>query len=182
MLIDELLSSIEWNDTSAHDLVEVIVERNSSSAWDSRSESRSSLVVKEKLEIREIRRSIHSYNTDETERERKQKVNEEKEKVQSLISKMYELQNTCSYDECMYQVYRHFRRWSAEDSFSRCDYVLKYVSTDDFDIHILISLLMASYPLRSRLSFRNGFYDKVLMKARLSYTAEEIQRIFGGLK
>lgn len=182
MLIDELLSGIERYDTSAHDLVEIIVERNSSSACDSRCVSRSSQVVKEKLEIREIRRGIHLYNIDETERERKQKINEEKEMVQSLISKMRELQNTRSYDECMYQVYKHFRRWTAEDSFSRCDYVLKYVSTDDFDIHILISLLMASYPLRSRLSFRNGFYDKVLMKARLSYTADEIQRIFGGLK
>ena len=91
MLIDELLSGIERYDTSAHDLVEIIVERNSSSAWDSRSVSRSSLVVKEKLEIREIRRGIHLYNIDETERERKQKINEEKEMVQSLISKMREL-------------------------------------------------------------------------------------------
>lgn len=182
MLIDELLSGIERNDTSAHDLLEFVVERNSSSAWDSRSVSWSSLVVKEKLEIREIRRSIHSYNTDETERERKQKVSAEREKVQSFISKMRELQNTCSYDECMYQVYRHFRRWTSEDLYSRCDYVLKYVSTDDFDIHILISLLMASYSFKSRLSYRSVFYEKVLMKARLSYKSEDIQRIFGGLK
>ncbi len=182
MLINELLSGVDNIDTSAHDLVEIIVERDGSSAWDSRYVSRSSLIVNEKLEIKKLRRNIHSFNTEEVERERKQKVNEEKEKVQSLISKMLELQNTRSYDECMYQVYRHFRRWTIEDSFSRCDYVLKYVSIDDFDIHILISLLMASYPLKSRLSYRNVFYDKVLMKARLSYTTDEIQRIFGGLK
>ena len=180
MLVEEILKSIEQNDTSAYNLLEVIVERKDSSAWDSRYSGRSSLMAKEKQDIREIRKKIHFYNIEEIER--KQRIFEEREQVQSLISKMIELQKSSSYDECMYQVYKHFRRWTSEDTLSRCDYVLKYVSTDDFDIHILISLLMASYPLRNRLSYRSVFYEKVLVKARISYNSEEIKKIFGGLK
>lgn len=180
MLVEEILKSLEHRDTSAYDLVEVIVERRDSSAWDSRYTERGSLMAKEKQDIREIRRQIHFFNIEESER--RQKVNEEREQVQTLISKMIELQSARSYDECMFQIYKHFRRWTSEDTLSRCDYVLKYVSTDDFDIHILISLLMASFPLRSRLSYRSMFYEKVLMKARLTYNSEDINRIFGGLK
>lgn len=180
MLVEEILKSIEHRDTSAYDLIEVIVERRDSSAWDSRNSERSSLIAKEKQEIREIRHQIYFYNIEENKR--RQNVNEEREQVQTLISKMLELQNDRSYDECMFQIYKHFRKWTSEDTLSRCDYVLKYVSTDDFDIHILISLLMASFPLRSRLSYRSMFYEKVLMKARLSYDSEDINKIFGVLK
>ena len=180
MLVEEILNNLEHSDTSAYDLVEVIVERRDSSAWDSRYSERFTLMAKEKQNIREIRRQIHSFNIEDNER--KQRVNEEREQVQTLISKMRELQDDHSYDECMFQVYKHFRRWTSEDLFSRCDNVLKYVSTDDFDIHILISLLMASYSFRSRLSYRSVFYEKVLMKARISYDSEDIQKIFGGLK
>lgn len=180
MFVDEILKSLEKRDTSAYDLVEVIVERRDSSARDSRYVELNSLIANEKQEIRKIRRQIHCYNIEENER--KHRVNEEREQVQTLISKMLELQNDRSYDECMFQIYKHFRRWTSEDTLSRCDYVLKYVSIDDFDIHILISLLMASYPLRSRLSYRSVFYEKVLMKARISYTSDDIKRIFGGLK
>ena len=180
MFVEEILKSLDYHDTSAYDLVEVIVERRDSSAWDSRYSERFTLMAKEKQDIREIRRQIHSFNIED--HERKLRVNEEREQVQMLISKMRELQNDHSYDECMFQVYKHFRRWTSEDLYSRCDYILKYVSTDDFDIHILISLLMASYSFKSRLSYRSVFYEKVLMKARLSYKSEDIQRIFGGLK
>lgn len=180
MLVEEILKSLDYHDTSAYDLVEVIVERRDSSAWDSRYSERFTLMAKEKQDIREIRRQIHSFNIED--HERKLRVNEEREQVQMLISKMRELQNDHSYDECMFQVYKHFRRWTSEDLFSRCDYVLKYVSADDFDIHILISLLMASYSFRNRLNYRSIFYEKVLMKARLSYNSADIQRIFGGLK
>lgn len=180
MLVEEILKNIEQSDTSAYDLLEVIVERKDSSAWDSRYTERCTLMAKEKQDIREIRRQIHAYNIEEAER--KQKSFEEREHVQSLLSKMMKLQKSNSYDECMYQVYKHFRRWTSEEALSRCDYVLKYVSTDDFDIHVLISLLMATYPLRSRLSYRSLFYERVLMKARISYSSEDIKRIFGGLK
>lgn len=180
MLIEEILDYNELHDTSAYNLVEIIVERNDSKAWDSRSTCRSSLMADEKTAIREIRRQIHSYDIEEDDR--KKHLIQEKEQVQMLISMMHNLQEDCSYDECMYQVYKHFRKWSSEQSFSRCDYVLKYVSIDDFDIHILISLLMASFPLRSRLSYRSVFYEKVLTKARITYSSEEIQKIFGGLK
>ena len=180
MFVDEILKSIEQRDTSAYDLVEVIVVRKDSSARDSHYAELNSLIANEKQKIRKIRHQIHFFNIEENER--KQSVIEEREQVQTLISKMRELQNDRSYDECMYQIYKHFRKWTSEDTLSRCDYVLKYVSAEDFDIHILISLLMASYPLRSRLSYRSLFYEKVLMKARITYTSEDIKRIFGGLK
>lgn len=180
MLIEEILNLTENHDTSAFDLVDIIVERNDSKAWDSRYPCKSSLMADEKKTIRDIRRQIHSYDIEDDIRKRH--LIQEKEQVQSLISIMRRLQDDCSYDECMYQVYKYFRRWSSESSFSRCDYVLKYVSIDDFDIHILISLLMASFPLRSRLSYRSVFYEKVLTKARITYSSEEIQKIFGGLK
>lgn len=180
MLVDDILKSLEQCDTSAYDLVEVIVERRDSSARDSRYAELNSLIANEKQEIRNIRRHIHCYNIEENER--KQRLSEEREQVQMFIALMQELQNNHSYDECMFQIYKHFRRWISENTLSRCDYVLKYVSTDDFNIHILISLLMASYPFRSRLSYRSMFYEKVLIKARITYTSEDIKRIFGGLK
>jgi len=180
MLVDEIFKSVEEPDTSAYKLVDMIVERKDSIAWDSRFLESSVYVVEEKKEIKNIRQQIHFYNIDEEQR--KKKVIEEREQVQSLISKMNELQISRSYDECMYQVYRHFKKWVTEDSFSRCDYVLKCISIDDFDIHILISLLMASYQMKNRLSYRSVFYEKVLNKARITYTSEDIQRIFGGLK
>lgn len=180
MLIEEILKNMQGQDTSAYDLVDIIVEREDSSALDSRNASRTLVTANEKQIIREYRRKVHAYNIEEENR--RQKVYKEREQVQSLIAKMQELQKSNSYDECMYQVYKHFRRWNSKDSLSHCDYVLKYVSTDDFNIHILISLLMASYPLRNRLSYRSVFYEKVLLKARLTYSSHEIEKIFGGLK
>lgn len=180
MLINEIFKSFEEHDTSAGDLVNVIVERNSSSAWDTNGVNRDSIIAQQKNDLRSIRSKIHLYDIEEEDRKRK--VNEEREQVQTLISKMQDLQNSRSYDECMFQVYKHFRKWTSEDSFSRCDYVLKYVSTNDFDIHILISLLMASYPMRNRLSFRSVFYENVLMKARMTYSSDDIQRIFSSLR
>ena len=84
MLVEEILNSLEHSDTSAYDLVEVIVERRDSSALDSRYSERFALMAKEKQDIREIRRQIHSFNIEENER--KQMVNEEREQVQTLIS------------------------------------------------------------------------------------------------
>ena len=101
--------------------------------------------------------------------------------VEKLISVLYENQRKKTYNDCMYRIYNQFSTWNRNKSYSKCDRFLRYVVAEEFDVRILLSMLMASLPMKQNLNFRREFYDSVLQRARLVYPSSEIESIFVGL-
>lgn len=101
--------------------------------------------------------------------------------VLDLLSSLYENQKQKTYQVCMYKIYDQFGAWQKNKWYSKCDNFLKYIEAEDFDVRILLSLLMASLPMKKNLNYRREFYDSVLQRARLVYSSAEIDSIFVGL-
>ena len=101
--------------------------------------------------------------------------------VENLISVLYENQRKKTYNDCMYKIYNQFSTWNRNKSYSKCDRFLRHVVAEEFDVRILLSMLMASLPMKHYLNFRREFYDSVLQRARLVYPSNEIKSIFVGL-
>lgn len=101
--------------------------------------------------------------------------------VEELISVLYENQRKKTYNDCMYKIYNQFSSWNRNKSYSKCDKFLRHVVAEEFDVRILLSMLMASLPMKQNLNFRREFYDSVLQRARLVYPSNEIKSIFVGL-
>lgn len=101
--------------------------------------------------------------------------------VRELLSILYENQRKKTYNDCMYRIYDQFSLWNRNKYYSKCDRFLKYVVAEEFDVRILLSMLMASLPMKKNLNFRREFYDSVLQRARLVYPLNEIASIFVGL-
>lgn len=101
--------------------------------------------------------------------------------ILDLLSSLYDNQKQKTYQVCMYKIYDQFGAWQKNKWYSKCDNFLKYIEAEDFDVRILLSLLMASLPMKKNLNYRREFYDSVLQRARLVYSSAEIDSIFVGL-
>lgn len=144
---------------------------------------------KDELRTAELKRLVYSQkpfyfvtaNTEVVE-ERESSNSEIMDKeVLDLLSSLYENQKQKTYQVCMYKIYDKFGVWQKNKWYSKCDSFLKYIDAEDFDVRILLSLLMASLPMKRNLNYRREFYDSVLQRARLVYSSAEINSIFVGL-
>lgn len=95
---------------------------------------------------------------------------------------MLTLQEENHHEDCMYRVYEQMSVWSMERKIECCDYLLDNIEVQLFDIHILLSLLMATFPMRQRLNFRRDFFTKVQNYARQRYSEEKMNELFVGLE
>lgn len=84
--------------------------------------------------------------------------------------------------QSMMNVYSQFLDWSQKSMFERCDEFLYLVNVESLDIRLLISILMASNPMRNLLSYRNSFFTKVRNEANSRYGLVEAAKILQGLK
>lgn len=177
MLI-KLEKLLEQDDTRPLELIDAIMGRRESGAFKMTTTRYQS---GEYLELYHIKRSTPDYLWEEPDLEaQKQFFNDDMQLIR-MVREMQRLQEENDIDHCMYRVYEQMSDWSAERRLSLCDRLLKAIEVEDYDMHILLSLLMASFPMRKRLSFRSEFFGRVLERARRIYSEEEIHDIFVGL-
>lgn len=84
--------------------------------------------------------------------------------------------------QSMMHVYTQFLDWTKEAQFERCDEFLYLVDVEALDIRLLISILMASNPIKNMLSYRNSYYSNVRKIAQKRYGLIEAAKILRGLK
>lgn len=95
------------------------------------------------------------------------------------------LKNTLSerrYGDAQYYIYDKVIGWSKPEFLQRCDDFMRIIMDDDFEIETLLCVLMATYPLRKRLSYRSSLYEFAFSKASQSYGVLEVKQLFSGLE
>lgn len=102
--------------------------------------------------------------------------------VKKFVEEMLSLQEKNHKEDCMYRVYEQMSIWSMEHKIDCCDDLLDNIDVELFDIHILLSLLMATFPMRQRLNYRRNFFTKVQNHARQRYSEEKMNELFVGLE
>lgn len=107
------------------------------------------------------------------------KFNEEALLAASIIRQKISSQKA---EEAQMVIYDRFMGWSTPEHLHRCDDLMHLIMDDDYDIETLLCVLMASYPLRKRLSYRSVLYAKAMQKASQVYGTVEIQQLFSGLE
>lgn len=122
-----------------------------------------------------VRKNLHSSRINEEDRRRMISVCE----FESLI---LELQRKQDYQEAMYRIHKQFIQWKREMYFSECDIFFRQLDVANYDMRILVALLMASVQIKQRLSYRATFYNKVIERASCFYSEIEITQIFSSLR
>ena len=102
--------------------------------------------------------------------------------VEIFESELFRLNRKEESRKAMYLVHKQFIQWKREKNLTACDLLFKDLDICQLDIQILISILMASFQIKSRLSYRADFYTKVIEKATLIFSENEIQQIFSNLR
>lgn len=102
--------------------------------------------------------------------------------VCTFESKLHDSQDAKDYNQAMYHVHEQFIHWKRMQQFTECDLLLKQLNVEEFDLRILLSLLMASFQIKTRLSYRPLFYDKVYAVAQRSLSEDELLKIFPSLR
>ena len=111
-----------------------------------------------------------------------QKKEEDAFLVKKFVAEMISLQKESQKEDCMYRIYEQMSSWSMNHKIECCDYLLDNIEVNLFDIHILLSLLMATFPMRKRLNYRQAFFTRVQNHARQRYSEEMMNELFVGLE
>lgn len=82
----------------------------------------------------------------------------------------------------MRNVYKAFLKYRASRNYDICDEILRSIDVDTINFSLLVSLLMASYPIRTSLPYRSTLYNKVYKKAIILYSVAEAEQILNNLK
>ena len=122
-----------------------------------------------------VRKNLHSSRINEEDKRRMISVYE-------FESSILELQRKQEYQEAMYRIHKQFIQWKREKYFSECDIFFRQLDVANYDIRILVALLMASVQIKQRLSYRALFYNKVIERASCFYSEIEITQIFSSLR
>lgn len=81
-----------------------------------------------------------------------------------------------------FYIYDRFMSWGRPDMLQRCDDFIRIIMEDDYDVDTLLCVLMASFPMRRRLSYRSQLYSYAMDKASRYYGTIELQQLFAGLE
>lgn len=82
----------------------------------------------------------------------------------------------------MRDIYQTFINYRKCRNYEACDEILRAVDVDSINFEILISLLMASFPIRRWLSYRSSLYNKTFDKAVVLYSIAEANIILKNLR
>lgn len=102
--------------------------------------------------------------------------------VKQFLEEILALQEKMQLEDCMYRVYEQMSMWSIEHKLKLCDDLLDCIKVELFDIHVLLSLLMATFPMRKRLNYRSVFFSKVQNHVRKRYSEDKMNELFVGLE
>lgn len=182
-----MLVEVDFDETSVNTITDNFFEAIISSRPSSSKVSLTDYSALVNARVKDFWGQIPAYLKDLEKRQEEyvqwQKVKEENDRhVKKFIEEMLFLQEEKHHEECMYRVYEQMSVWSTERKIECCDYLLDSINVELFDIHILLSLLMATFPLRQRLNYRRNFFTKVQSHARQRYTEEKMNELFVGLE
>lgn len=102
-------------------------------------------------------------------------------KVQEKISSIQEFQKDNT-RQAMFTVYKAFMDFVRENDYASCDELLLTLDVSTLDLKVIMSLLMASNPIKSRLSYRQQFYKSVAERSYLIDSFEQVRELFERLK
>ena len=104
------------------------------------------------------------------------------DKARKICETIINAHNKKEHKRSMTQVYALFMDCQANNDYITCDDLLASISVEKCSPTILLSLLMASYPIRKRLSKRQQFYLRVYKKFTIIYNASEAFKLLDNLK
>ena len=96
-----------------------------------------------------------------------------------------ELINSKSQDDLnqfMEQIYELFLESKTNNDYITCDDLLSCIDTECCDPVVLLSLVIASFPIRNKLSKRTLFYNDVMCRFTLLYGLEEALKMLNRLR
>ena len=102
-------------------------------------------------------------------------------KVQEKISTIQDSQKDNT-RQAMFTVYKTFMDFVRENDYASCDELLLTLDASTLDIKVIMSLLMASNPIKSRLSYRQQFYKSVAERSYMIDSFEQVRELFERLK
>lgn len=179
MFIEIEYSDTQYSTITDTSYVEVQIESSAT-------KYRKSNLVKRELPKIEPLRNLDEITTEETigdvdaEVVRSRYISDNSD-VMRLLS-MLNCDTRQSIRQSMMQVYSQFLDWTKESQFERCDEFLFLVDVETLDIRLLISILMASNPIKNMLSYRNSYFSNVKKITQKRYGLIEAAKILRGLK
>lgn len=179
MLIEIEYNDTQYSTTTEASYVEVQIESSAT-------KYRKSNLVKRELPLIGPLRSFDEINTEEAIRDEVAEVMRNRyisdnSDVMRLLS-MLKCDTHESTRQSMMHVYSQFLDWTKEAQFDRCDEFLYLVDAEALDIRLLISILMASNPIKNMLSYRNSYFSLVRKITQNRYGIIEASKILHGLK
>lgn len=106
---------------------------------------------------------------------------DDKLEVYKVLCKIANFQQSVQYRAASYWIYNKFTDMRENNKISICDLLLRTIDTDKYNIRILLSLLIATYPFRNKLNYRAEFYSKVETLVYMQYPKDEVRQILGNL-
>lgn len=84
--------------------------------------------------------------------------------------------------KAMVAVYSQFMGWARDGEFSYCDEFLNVIVPSEYDTRFLLSVLMASNPMKDILTYRQDMFSKIRNELNKRYGYDEAELIMRGLK
>lgn len=102
-------------------------------------------------------------------------------KVQGLVSEIRRCQAE-DIRQAMYIVHKAFLDFEREKDYAACDDMLRSLDVAELDLKILMSLLLASNPVKDHLSYRQVFYARVEKRSHQLDSFDKVRSLFYRLK
>lgn len=102
-------------------------------------------------------------------------------KVQGKVSSIQAFQKDNT-RKAMYTVYKTFMEYENEKDYSSCDDLLRSLDVSTLDLRVIMSLLMASNPIKAHLSYRQEFYALVAERSYMFESFDQVRSLFERLK
>lgn len=102
-------------------------------------------------------------------------------RVQGLVSEIRRFQ-VDDIRRAMFTVHKAFLDFEREKDYAACDDMLRSLDVAELDLKVLMSLLMASNPVKAHLSYRQVFYARVEKRSHLLDSFDKVRSLFDRLK
>ena len=102
-------------------------------------------------------------------------------KVQGKVSSIQASQKDNT-RQAMFTVYKSFMDFEREHDYASCDDLLRSLDVATLDLRVIMSLLMASNPIKAHLSYRQRFYALVAERSYMIESFEQVRSLFERLK
>ena len=100
--------------------------------------------------------------------------------LKSFESKLIEMRVSSSIEDRLDYIYDTLDDLLLDGEFCKCDYILNNIDKSKLDIYDFAGILTITYPWKSGLVFRQGFYDSCFDFANKILPPEEVKEMLYG--